>query len=275
MVEFLLLFELLKESIRGLLTEDRIGILFSGGLDSSIVTKLVLDELTDKQIDIVTVGVINSYDMKNAIQRAAELKFQLNNCYLNRNTVKSSIQILINENIVNKLGALLIAIPLFCGMKFLSDSFSSKMVVMGQGADELFGGYNKYHLLYEESKIEELKSTMKVDLKNLMEKQIMMEKKIAQYFDMNPIYPFLSPNVIDYAKDIPSSKHFLKTNNDTIIRKVELRKLAKMLNFSDKAINQPKKALQYGSGTIRIIRKIAREDGYKNLPEWFLKIYPN
>ena len=92
---------------------------------------------------------------------------------------------------------------------------------------------------------------------------------------MNPIYPFLSPNVIDYAKDIPSSKHFLKTNNDTIIRKLELRKLAKMLNFSDKAINQPKKALQYGSGTVKMIRKIAREDGHRNLQEWFLEMQTN
>lgn len=271
----MLLIDLLRGSIRRLLTEEQIGILFSGGLDSSIITKLILAELPDKQIDIVTVGEVDSYDMKNAIQRAAEFNFPLNHCYLDQKLIESSIETLIKKKIVNKLGELLIALPLYCGMKFLSDSFGSKIVVLGQGADELFGGYNKYHLLFKESKMEELEKLMKIDLKNLLEKQIMMEKEIALNLDMNTIYPFLSPRIIDYAKSIPSSKHLLKMNSNSIIRKVELRKLAKMLDFSDEAVNQPKKALQYGSGTIRIIRKIAKEEGYKNLPEWFERIYPN
>jgi asparagine synthase (glutamine-hydrolysing) len=170
---------LLKGSIRLLLKEDRIGILFSGGLDSSILTKLILDEVTEKQVDIVTVGMKDSYDIKNAVQRAVELGFQLNCCYLDKSIVKSSITCLTEKNIVSGIRELSIAIPLYLGMKFLSDSCESKMVVLGQGADELFGGYNKYSILYKESKMEELEKCMKTDLENLISKQLVMEREIA------------------------------------------------------------------------------------------------
>ncbi|MHA1941479.1 MAG: asparagine synthase C-terminal domain-containing protein [Candidatus Hodarchaeales archaeon] len=268
----MLLSELLKGSIRLLLKEDRIGILFSGGLDSSILTKLILDEVTEKQVDIVTVGMKDSYDIKNAVQRAVELGFQLNCCYLDKSIVKSSITCLTEKNIVSGIRELSIAIPLYLGMKFLSDSCESKMVVLGQGADELFGGYNKYSILYKESKMEELEKCMKTDLENLISKQLVMEREIALNCNLVTVYPFLSPKIINYAKTISVSKHLIETNNNTIIRKIELRKLAKILNLSDSIVNQPKKALQYGSGTISLLRKIAKEDGYTNLPVWFRSV---
>ncbi len=257
-----------------MLTEERIGILFSGGLDSSIITKLILDEFTEKKIEIVAVGMKNSYDINNSIQRATELKFSLSCCYLDKDSVRSSIDFLISEKIVKKIGDLSIAVPLQQGMKFLNNSSAPKMVVLGQGADELFGGYNRYSLLYNDSKIKDLEKSMELDLENLIKIQSSMEKKIASIYLMTAIYPFLSPTVIKYAKAIPVSKHLRKTKNGSIIRKHELRQLAMNLNLSESIANQPKKALQYGSGTVRILRKIARDDGCSNLREWFINKYP-
>jgi asparagine synthase (glutamine-hydrolysing) len=251
------------------LTNESVGILYSGGLDSSILTKLLTKLYWPERVILVTIGVEGSYDIKNAIAGAREIETTLNMCLLTTTNVKQSIEDILHHNLVNRVGELSIAIPLYLGFQFLSQNFDTKLVFLGQGADELFGGYKKYITVYAESGIEEVKAQMNRDLNLMMNQQMRMEKNIASIFGISLYYPFLSTKVIEFAQSIPVSDHIEYKYKEKPNRKVVLRKLAKEIGLSDNIANQPKKALQYGSGTIKLLKKIAKEAGYSQLHSWF------
>ncbi|MHA1976130.1 MAG: asparagine synthase C-terminal domain-containing protein [Candidatus Hodarchaeales archaeon] len=252
------------------LSSEDVGVLYSGGIDSSIILRILIDKIGKNRIKPVTVGVKESYDIYNALDGAQELGINLDICYLDFSRINSAIDRIGKMNAVSDVGKLAIAIPLFLGLQFLNQN-NIKLVFLGQGADELFGGYKKYADLHKESKDVEIKEMMKNDLASLLTNQMVMEKQIAKLHGITLMYPFLSPNVITFAQSVPISEHIVG-NKDEPIRKALLRKLSVYLDFSSRMSNQPKKALQYGSGTVKLLRKIAKDAGYPNLPIWFQKI---
>ena len=271
-MNYILLREYLEEIMKKPLTNESLGILYSGGLDSSILTKLLTKLYGPERVMLATVGVEGSYDIKNAIAGAREIEATLNMCLLTTTNVKQSIEDILSHNLVNRVGELSIAIPLYLGFQFLSQNLDTKLVFLGQGADELFGGYKKYITVYAESGIEEVKAQMNRDLNLMMNQQMRMEKNIAAIFGISLYYPFLSTKVIKFAQSIPVSDHIEYKYKEKPNRKVVLRKLAKEIGLSDNIANQPKKALQYGSGTIKLLKKIAKEAGYSQLHSWFKTI---
>ncbi len=264
-----LLLDHLTSIIRQNLCYENIGILYSGGLDSSIILRILIKEIGVNRIHPVTVGVKGSYDIENALKGARELNIDLNLCSLNNSVISNTIESLSKLNVVSEISKLLIAIPLFVGMRYLSLN-GIKHVFLGQGADELFGGYKKYVELYRNSSEIKIRKMMDSDLLSLTTDQMVMEKRIGDYFGISLVYPFLSPDVIKYAKSIPIKEHIIG-RRDHPIRKAILRALASNLDLSPIMASQPKKALQYGSGTLKLLRKIAKDAGYPNLPSWFDK----
>jgi asparagine synthase (glutamine-hydrolysing) len=258
---------LLTASILQNLNSDYIGILYSGGVDSSILLKILIDEIGVDRIIPVAVGEKGGYDIKNALNGAKELRLNLNACFLNKSKIDSTFNIIMDLNIVSEVEKLGIAIPLFIGMNFLSQN-KLKCVFLGQGADELFGGYKKYTELYRASKRNSIQTMMESDLLSLINDQLPMEKEIANYFGLRSFYPFLSPEVIKYAQSVPIDQHIINKEGE-LIRKAILRKLAVNIGLSVRIANQPKKALQYGSGTVKLLRKLAKDAGFPNLPTWF------
>jgi asparagine synthetase B (glutamine-hydrolysing) len=114
-----------------------------------------------------------------------------------------------------------------------------------------------------------IEKTMREDLDKLQHRQIKMEREIANLFEMDLIYPFLSPDLIEFAYNIPISDHFVLVNGNKPIRKVILRKLAISLGLSDSISNQQKKALQYGSGTKKLVKQLSKNAGYSQVSNWF------
>ena len=143
---------------------------------------------------------------------------------------------------------------------------------MGQGADELFCGYKRYSLMYEEDRIDQIKTVMDEDLCSLMENQVKMEICLANNFGVSLVYPYLDPEIIEVAKSFPIKSQIISTQKG-IIRKVLLRKLAKQLGLPDIITKQQKKAIQYGSGTVKSLRKLIKEQGYSNIHDWFYSWY--
>ncbi|MHA1995302.1 MAG: asparagine synthase C-terminal domain-containing protein [Candidatus Hodarchaeales archaeon] len=265
------LLNFLTDHIQQNLHSEEVGILYSGGIDSSIVLKILIDKIGSNKIKAVTVGMKKSYDVQNAMNGAKELGIKINIYLLDSFIINSAIDSIIRMNVVSEVGKLAIALPLYLGMRFLLQN-NIKQVFLGQGADELFGGYQKYVDLYKDSKEGEIRNVMNSDLHSLVTNQQIMEKKIANNLGLTLVYPFLSPTLIKFAQSIPIKKHIIG-NRGQPIRKALLRKLASDLNLSSNVSNQPKKALQYGSGTVKLLRKIAKDAGYPNLPLWFEHFY--
>lgn len=225
----------------------RIGILFSGGLDSSLIAFLARNRANKADIMLYTVGTANSYDLINA-EHASKLL----------GIVSKKIEIS-NEDIINaipKLGKIIeskhpvkisFELPMFLGMERVVE----KLVISGQGADELFGGYARYLNMNKG----ELRTTFKKDLKTLINDDIKMDYRIAGYFGKDLKLPYLDEDVVEIAEKIPIE---LKVNNGK--RKIILKKVAKELGLPEELVQKEKKAAQYSSGIIKDLRKMAKKE---------------
>jgi asparagine synthase (glutamine-hydrolysing) len=223
----------------------------------------------------VSVGVSGSYDLKNAIFGAKILGIRLQECLITKNILLETIDELKHMNIIQNINDLSIAIPLFLGMQVLAKNSQIRNVFLGQGADELFGGYQKYIKSLYEKGDDITNKMMLTDYNSLIYHQILTEQRIADKFGLTPVYPFLTPQIVTYAQSQSISSHIVFTSKGNFIRKALLRNLAKRIGLPNKIVNQPKKAIQYGSGTINLLRKVVKSNGYDNIPIWFQEYFQN
>ena len=116
-------------------------------------------------------------------------------------------------------------------------------IITGDGADELFAGYN-FFLKMSDTELEE-------NLKRLWEIMHFPTQKIAKSLGINAESPFLHEKVIDFAKSLPVN-YKVKVEHDQKYGKWILRKL-----FEDKipksVVWRKKAAMQDGAGTSGLI----------------------
>jgi asparagine synthase (glutamine-hydrolysing) len=234
------LFDKIKDSITQTVTEKKIGIAYSGGVDSTLISKVCKDMGYD--ITLLTIGFAESHD----ILFAKEVNEQLN--YTHHileiepkdfpsipSTIHEKIQtdnLSWNENCIA-----------FYYVSKLAKSLGLSTVVTANGIDELFCGYNAYREAFSggESKINEVMDA-KLDNELKMMKAVNM---IASEFDVKILQPLLSPDFINYAKTVPIEDKI--TDSEDIYRKHMIRQLAKQVGVPEVSYNKRKKALQYGS----------------------------
>jgi len=238
------LVETLEASVKNLReiyhTKD-FGIAFSGGLDSSLLGYLAMKYLNPT---FYVVGFEHSKDIENAIE---SLSLMFGEDYARRLKVIKITDDYVLEalKVFSKLGLedVLTAsfeVPLYIVLKHSDE----KVIISGQGADELFGGYMKY--LKDPTLMEE-------DFKRLLEVTITFEDKLAMLFQKTIARPYLSEEIITIAKSLPIKEKVYKG-----IRKLALRRVAYLLGLPEEIIKREKKAAQYGSGVMRSMRRIAK-----------------
>ncbi len=216
--------------------EKNVGLLYSGGLDSSIIGHILSMHFN---VTAYTVGIDGSHDIKAALENSKYINFKrIKTIRIDEKDVMDARDFLIS--IFPGLGfrELSIKIPFYLGLK----NADEKTVYVGQGADELFGGYKKY---IENPKL------MKKDVIKMMIYSIPIEKKIAEILGKMLKYPYVSKNILEISHNIP-----LNYKIDGNTRKVILREVARSLDLPESIYNMEKKAMQYGSGVTRVLRKI-------------------
>ncbi|MEM4314526.1 MAG: asparagine synthase-related protein, partial [Thermoplasmata archaeon] len=67
--------------------------------------------------------------------------------------------------------------------------------------------------------------------------------------------PFISPETLKFSMEIPLEE---KIGDE---RKIVLRKLANRLNLPSSILNRKKVAMQYGTGVMNMLKKIAKDNG--------------
>lgn len=235
-----LLLENINNSIKSTIKDKKIGVAFSGGVDSSLIAKLCSEQGFD--ITLLTIGFANSPDIFFAeeVNQFLKLPHQIYEIEeQNFNTISQAIHQKIktdnlswNENCIA-----------FYYVSKLAQSLGLKTVVTANGIDELFCGYNAYRDAIEESE----KKVM-----NLMDSKIENELKmmkevntVASEFNVSIIQPILSLDFREYAKTIPISEKI--KGSDDLLRKHIIRNLASKIGIPEFCANKRKKALQYGS----------------------------
>ncbi len=98
---------------------------------------------------------------------------------------------------------------------------------------------------------------MKADLGKLITSTVPHETKVADHFGKKILYPYLDPIVTMQVNAMDLSE--LKPK-DQDSRKMMLRQIARNLGYPFIA-EKKKKAAQYGSGTMDLVRKVASDKG--------------
>ena len=74
--------------------------------------------------------------------------------------------------------------------------------------------------------------------------------------------------MVDIALSIPPSQKISRTS-----RKIVLRKIAKDIGLPKYIYERPKKAAQYGSGSLKTIKKLAKEAGFSSICSYLEELY--
>jgi len=221
-----------------------VGVLFSGGLDSTIIAKVASDF---GEVTLYTIGIEGSHDLAAGKEMAKELALNWRPVVLDQRAI---IEYLVP---LSKLLGDTAPLPLSFEIPlFVVASLSKEIVLLsGQGADELFGGYARYLLMDDV----QLAQGMKRDLEHLLSRGVEDERKIASHFNKQILHPYLHPEVIATASLLPARQCI-----DGQSRKVVLRDVARLLGLHQVA-DRPKKAAQYGSGVMRMMKAEAKSLG--------------
>lgn len=232
-------------------------IAFSGGLDSSLIASLC-----DEPV-LYSAGMEGSHDITHAIKAAQLLgiKERLHLLEITINDVESAI-----PGIMNSLGTtspmqIGIALPLFFASKAAKND-GVRVMLSGQGADELFAGYKRYTSM----DTEELEKALEKDLDNIARNNLERDDAVVMANSVELRVPYLDRAVIELASRIPAR---FKINNGC--RKYILRLAAKDILPHD-LVWKEKKAAQYSSGIYAAMKTIAKKNGYtgKQAVERFL-----
>jgi asparagine synthase (glutamine-hydrolysing) len=135
---------LLESSVIKRLQSDRpVGFFLSGGLDSSLIASIGARYFASygKKIQTFSIGIGDSPDLKYA-KKVAEF-LQSNHTEV-RFTADDGINAL--KDVIRSLETydcttIRASVPMYLLSKYVSDNTNIKVILSGEGADELFGGY--------------------------------------------------------------------------------------------------------------------------------------
>ena len=234
------LLEKIQNSIKNAVSDAKIVVAFSGGVDSTLIAKMCSDLNYD--VTLLTIGFADSHDILFAKEINEILKLPHEILEIDPSTftdVASKIkQTIKTDNISWNENSIA-----FYYVSKLAKSLDLKSVVTANGIDELFCGYNVYRDAFSEGEeyILELMDSKIENEVNMMK----AVNKITSEFEVRIIQPLLSPDFVKYAKSVPLAEKI--HNSDDLLRKHAIRNLAKDIGVPELSANKRKKALQYGS----------------------------
>ncbi len=232
----------------------KIAVAFSGGLDSSLIA--VLAKKCSANVRLFHVSLENQPETIEAQKAAVDLSLPIETYLYSEKDV---------ENVLPKVVGIIeeddpvkasIGVPLYWTAKKAAEK-GFHVLLAGQGADELFGGYQRYISQYFLRGGEEVRKVMFDDVRGLHETNIERDAKICGFHNVELCLPFAAYQVVEFAVKIPLE--FKIERRQDSLRKLVLRKVANNLKIPGSIADKPKKAVQYTTGVNSAIRKIAKK----------------
>ncbi|MCJ7721438.1 asparagine synthetase B [Candidatus Bathyarchaeota archaeon] len=249
---------LLLESTRKQVSDiNEVAVAFSGGLDSSVVAALA--ENVGLNVQLVSVGLEDQPEVMFTEQAAKALDLPIHlQTYTTSELEETFAKVLWLIEEPNPINAC-IAVP-FYWLAETAAKLGQPVLLAGQGADELFGGYQRYLTEYEKSGAKAVEQKMFYDVKNAYRQNFQRDNQVCSYHSVELRMPFIDRDVVDFALRLPLR---LKINSvEDRLRKRVLRRVANNLEIPSFMADKPKKAVQYTTGVTKAFQRIAKN---KNL----------
>ncbi len=240
----------LKESVSKARPDS---VLVSGGIDSSVLAALAVKEFND--VKLISAGTEGCEDLDYAGVLGSELNTPLSSVIITEENAYHAIRSL--KALDLDVYSIIMGIPEFLSMERAKEMKCSR-VISGIGSDELFFGFQRHKTMEKEAlgKFREwrLFYMPALDLWRLNSMALKLGLSIA--------FPYLDDKVIDTVLSMDIED--IAQNYD----KVPVRSIGKSLGLSGKITERKKKAMQYGSGAVKLLRILSRKKGYKNVGEF-------
>ncbi|NIR86033.1 asparagine synthetase B [Candidatus Bathyarchaeota archaeon] len=259
---------LLLESVKERVSDvEELAVAFSGGLDSSVIAALA--KTCEADVHLVSVALKNQPEIQHVRSAAEALKLPLRlqtYTICDVEHVLAKVLWLIEEPDVVKVS---IAIPFYWAAEVAS-KLGYRVLLAGQGSDELFGGYQRYLRIYTRSGATAVQEAMHRDTSMSHAMNLQRDNQTCSFHRVELRLPFLDREVVRFSLSLPL--HIKIESAEDRLRKRALRRVAQNLGVPFFIANKPKKAMQYTTGVNKALRKSAREKGL-TLREYIKKIF--
>ena len=228
-----------------------IAVAFSGGVDSALVAAGVPDA------PCYVAGFEGCHDIAAAREAAAAMDRDLRVVEVTHDDIRERITDLVAATGRTNPMDLAIALPLFLvGERAAADGFDR--LALGQGADELFGGYAKVAKATEDPRVDaDTIRGARRELLGTIPDQAERDVLALRAAGITPVTPLLHDDVVAAALSLPG--HLLVDGDE---RKIALRAAARG-TVPEPVRTADKKAVQYGTYVARELDRLARQAGYK------------
>ena len=263
LTEHLLL--LLEDKLIQFCKNKKVGILFSGGVDSSVLAilckKLEIDyycycvgfkdENTKIPEDIVIAKRISEqYELKT--------KTKLYDLKQAREVIEQTALILKNTEAFDVVNIGVGSVE-YAGMQ-LAKKDNCEIVLSGLGSEEIFAGYQRHE------KASDKEEECWNGLLMMYKRDLIRETLLPKAFNLETYAPFLDFDIIRIAMQISIKAKISRKQN-----KIVIRKIAKKLGLKEFA-KRKKRAAQYGSRFNNAIMKLSDKKGFKYAKDYINSI---
>ncbi|MFA6089020.1 MAG: diphthine--ammonia ligase [Candidatus Woesearchaeota archaeon] len=268
--------QLVTNAIKKRIPHKPFGILFSGGIDSTVIAYVC------KQLGLnftcYTAAVESeqeapdlTYAKKVAKELELDLKFKVVKLKDVEKYIKKVVPLIEDSN-VTKVG---VGLTFYVACE-LAKKDNIKVIFSGLGSEEIFAGYDRH------KKSQNVNEECLSGLRKIYERDMYRDDVITMNHNLELRLPFLDKTLADFALKIPAKYKLTENNisnkfskdNPIIQSKVILRDVAKKIGISNEISERPKKAAQYGSYFDKALQKLSHKKGFKFRSEYLKQFYP-
>jgi len=239
----------------------RVGALLSGGVDSTLSTKLTL-EMSRKlgfDVRVYSAGTESAPDLQYATRFTQALGVEHRVRKLALSEVGSYMQRVVRAVEERDFIQVEAGIGVYAAEEAAARD-GVQIVVSGQGPDELWGGYEWYPRVIAEEGYEGFLERCWGDLERADIETFDRENRIAASFGMEVVFPYADTEVIKLAMSVSPE---LKINSpEDRVGKRPHRELAKRVGVPSEFGDRKKDAAQHGTGIHDLLDQLARDNGF-------------
>ncbi|XP_011494121.1 PREDICTED: asparagine synthetase domain-containing protein 1 [Ceratosolen solmsi marchali] len=251
----------------------KVGILFSGGLDSAILAALTHNHINiNETIDLINVGFekkINcNYEVPDRITGRKTLNELLEIC-LGRTF--NFIQVDVSQEELEKYRSTSISNLVYPHATVLDDSLASavwfasraegtiyptkqsykstcRVLLLGMGADEQFGGYMRHRTILRRKGWNALAGELRLEFDRIAERNLGRDDRMVADHGRQSRLPYLDEDFVNFVQQLPVWERCCPVDKfpPGLGDKLLLRLLARKIKLHE-AAKFPKRAFQFGS----------------------------